>query len=104
MSVSWGAKSIYIIAGVIEFQIPHDSTSRLSRPEYSIGHRDQKGVPSGSANVAGCRLPLSGRSQKLRGKEEMEKCLNSIFTVFHPKYKAGHRDRKWCLHQSTPEY
>ena len=46
--------------------IPH--LSRPSRPENSIDHRDQKGVSSESANVAGFRLPLSGRSQKLRGK------------------------------------
>ena len=57
--------SIYIIAGVTQFQIPHDSTSRLFRRQYSIDHRDQKDVSSGSAYVAGCCSPLSGRSQKL---------------------------------------
>ena len=66
-------ESILLIAGVRQLHIPDDSTSRLSRPEYSICHRDQKGEPSGSANVAGCRLPLSGRSQQLRGGEEMGK-------------------------------
>ena len=54
-------------------QISDHSILRSFPPEYSIGHRDQKGVPSGSANVGGCRLPLSGRSQKLRGGEEMGK-------------------------------
>ena len=48
-----------------KFFICNDSTSRLLRPELRIDHRDQKGDSSGSANVAGCRLPLSGLSQKL---------------------------------------
>ena len=58
--------SIYLIPGVIEtskFQpIP---LNYLFRPEFSIGHSDQKGVPSGSANGGGCCLHLSGASQKL---------------------------------------
>ena len=96
--------SILLIAGVTQLHIPHDSTSRLFRPEYSIGHRDQKGDSAGSANAAGCRLPLSGRSQKLRGEKKWGNFKIRVFTVFRPKYKAGHRDWKWCLHQSTPEY
>ena len=96
--------SILLIAAVPQFRICHDCTSRLFRRQNSIDHRDQKGVSSGSANVGGCCLPLSGRGQKLRGENQWGNFKIRFFTMFRPKYTAGHRDRKWCLHQSTPEY
>ena len=47
-----------------------------------------------SANVGGCRLPLSGRSQKLRGENKWANVKTRFYTVFRPNFKAGHRERK----------